>query len=532
MGKIFRYVLTAFICLTLVSARKHRLSLSNDSRKYIPLSTFGFYQGGILDVRLEDFKVTPENDTSIFGFSLDRTINDAMNPYLSNHPDRCILRDSITKQNGAEIFYFIMDLKNKKLKIKCDNDAVIHIYKNREEVPNVFAPNVKPRRKREKKFSSCDHYDFDILSYTNSHGTFYNANFSIWIASIGEEGLYNLYFHNCPNYNYGPEVMVDFTIEIVETNLSNYLSAGEMPLPALYCMMSVLFLLSGFFWVFLLRQSKHPVFKIHYMMSALVFLKAITLAFHGVNYHFIERLGVHLATWAVLFYVAHLLKGALLFVVLVLIGTGWTFIKHVLVPREKRLFMAIIPLQVLANVAGIILEESEEGTREHLAWWRIFILVDLLCCGCILFPVMWSIRHLQEVSLTDDKAAMNLKKLKLFRHFYVMVLCYIYMTRMIVVLLKMAVPFQYEWLNEMFKEMSTYVFFVLTAYKFRPASQNPYFIVDEDDDEMDQVISEVGALEGLSRVNSRRAKVPLVNLTEVTEEEKNALLNDKDYDFD
>jgi hypothetical protein len=348
------------------------------------------------------------------------------------------------------------------------------------------------------------------------------------VATVAEEGLYNLYFHSCPNYQPGTEVTVDFTIEIVEHNMSSFLSAGEMPLPALYFMMAILFLLSGMFWVFLLRQSRHPVFKIHYMMAVLVFLKAISLAFHGVNYHYIERLGVHIATWAVLFYVAHLLKGALLFIVLVLVGTGWTFIKHVLAPRDKRLFMAVIPLQVLANVAEIILEESEEGAREHLAWRNVFILVDLLCCGCILFPVVWSIRHLQEASQTDGKAAMNLRKLKLFRHFYVMIVCYIYSTRIIVYLLKITVPFQYGWLDEMFREMATYVFFVLTAYKFRPAAHNPYFALsddEDDDDEMDKVLTESGATEGLSRVNSRITKVPLQStLTEVTEEEKDALL--------
>ncbi|XP_044766777.1 protein GPR107 [Coccinella septempunctata] len=524
--EIFQRLFILLLFCALVSARNHTLTLNNDVRKYIALSTFGFYQGGILDVQLRNFRTDSENDTAMYGFSLDRTVNDAMNPYLNNHQERCILKQVITKQNGAEVLYFILDLKNKKLHVKCHEDAIVHIYKSRDEVQSLLETVVEQqqRRKRDKK-SPCAAYNFDIIAKTVKGVNYYSTNFTISIASIEEEGLYNLYFHNCPNYDQGQEVSVDFTIQIVETNLSNFLSAGEMPLPALYCMMSILFLLSGMFWVFLLRQSKHPVFKIHYMMAVLVFLKAISLAFHGVNYHYIQYLGVHIATWAVLFYIAHLLKGALLFVVLVLIGTGWTFIKHVLAPKEKRLFMAVIPLQVLANVAEIILEESEEGTKEHLAWRRIFILVDLLCCGCILFPVVWSIRHLQEVSLTDDKAAMNLKKLKLFRHFYVMIVCYIYTTRMIVYLLKMAVPFQYEWLDEMFREMSTYVFFVLTAYKFRPASHNPYFAVSDEDDDLDQAITESGALEGLSRVNSRKNKVSLLNMTEVTEEEKDALLN-------
>lgn len=58
----------------------------------------------------------------------------------------------------------------------------------------------------------------------------------------------------------------------------------------------------------------------------------------------------------------------------------------------------------------------------------------------------------------------------------------------------MTVPFQYEWLDELFRELATYIFFALTGYKFRPASANPYFTVnddispnDDDDDEMDVV---------------------------------------------
>ena len=40
------------------------------------------------------------------------------------------------------------------------------------------------------------------------------------------------------------------------------------------------------------------------------------------------------------------LKGALLFTTIVLIGTGYFFIKHVLSDRDKKIFMIVIPLQV------------------------------------------------------------------------------------------------------------------------------------------------------------------------------------------
>lgn len=256
----------------------------------------------------------------------------------------------------------------------------------------------------------------------------------MFVNTKEDEGLYNVYFHACPNYD--PDInknyYLAFNADIEENNNGNYLSATEMPLPVLYFMMSLLFFLSGLFWVYALRRSKHPVFKIHYLMGALVFLKSLSLMFHSINFHFIEIKGQHVEAWAILYYITHLLKGAVLFITIVLIGTGWTFIKHILSDKDKKIFMIVIPLQVLANVAEIIIEESEEGSLEHSTWRDIFILVDLLCCAAILFPVVWSIRHLQEASATDGKALVNLKKLKLFRQFYIMIVCYIYFTRIIV----------------------------------------------------------------------------------------------------
>lgn len=520
-----------FMCLfpITVFARIHELKIENDDRRYIALSTFGFYKGGYLSVHLNKFHPHPLNEKHVFGFSLDRTLSDAMNPYLDSHQDRCLLeepeRPETETPNSPPVVYFTMDLKNLKLNVTCSRKIpTLHVYLNQSYLPASSAyPGSQPEQAHsipsqvlraarsvpEEPQTLCSQLQLPMTADPNKE--YFNASFVMYVATEAEEGLYNLYFHSCPNYHEDTEAFISFTMEIEEKNRGNYLSAGEMPLPALYFMMAILFFLSGCFWVFILRHSKHPVYKILYLMAVLVFLKSLSLLFHGINFHFIQTKGAHVAAWAILFYVTHLLKGAVLFITIVLIGTGWTFIKYILSEKDKKIFMIVIPLQVLANVAEIIIEESEEGDIEHRMWREVFFLVDLICCGAILCPVVWSIRHLQEASETDGKAAINLRKLKLFRHFYIMIVCYIYFTRIIVYLLKMTVPFQYEWLDEMFREMATYVFYVLTGYKFRPTAANPYFQVnteeEDDDEEIDMVITETGLTEGLAKI-SRSLGVP------------------------
>ncbi|CAB1344228.1 unnamed protein product [Coregonus sp. 'balchen'] len=141
---------------------------------------------------------------------------------------------------------------------------------------------------------------------------------------------------------------------------------------------------------------------------------------------------------------------------------------------------------VLANIAYIIIESTEEGSSEYALWKEVLFLVDLICCGAILFPVVWSIRHLQEASSTDGKAAMNLEKLKLFRHYYVMIVVIFYFTRIIASAEVTVGIFQMQWE------------FTSSAHAF----QNPYLQLplDEEDIEIDAGVTESGMLEGVSKV--------------------------------
>ena len=64
-----------------------------------------------------------------------------------------------------------------------------------------------------------------------------------------------------------------------------------------------------------------------------------------INFYCIGVNGFEMETWAILYYAANFLKGALLFITIVLIGTGWAFVKHILNDKDKKIFMIVIPLQ-------------------------------------------------------------------------------------------------------------------------------------------------------------------------------------------
>lgn len=485
----------------------------------------------------------------LFGFSLDRTKNDGFSTYLEDQD----LHTCILQSRPAGVALLKLNFSTKKICITNATDVILpevvfSISNEQEKITTIQSPPAKteakqttPKRERrnadnppdknskeaqtEKKIktdeNSAHHEGKSNNNAENSQAKEVKSNaselcynikvdkgvasfqFAFNVTANSLEGLYSLYFHSCPKES-REQYPFNLKIDIIERNPDSFLSADEIPLPKLYISMALFFFLAGLVWVHILRKRRSDVFKIHWLMAALPFTKSLSLVFHAIDYHYIATQGYPIEGWAVVYYITHLLKGALLFITIALIGTGWAFVKHILSDKDKKIFMIVIPLQVLANVAYIIIESTEQGTTEYGLWKEILFLVDLLCCGAILFPVIWSIRHLQEASATDGKAAINLAKLKLFRHYYVMIVCFIYFTRIIAIFIKVAVPFKWKWMYELLDELATFVFIVLTGYKFRPASDNPYLQLPQDEDmddlEMEAVVTTTGATEGVKKV--------------------------------
>lgn len=331
-----------------------------------------------------------------------------------------------------------------------------------------------------------------------------SLNFTVSFTSSNEIGSYDLVFHNCL------KAPIDASILMVEKNGDNYLSLGEQPLAMLFFVFSLIYAGLAVVWGCHLRFSKAPVFRMHHLMFAMVIVKSISLMFHSINYYVIGRHGVQEEGWAVMYYIAHMTRGFLLIVTILMIGAGWTFIKHVFTLQEKQVFAIVIPLQVFANIATIVINETEQGATRLTLWNEIFTVVDLLCCAGVLFPVIWSIRHLRQAAQSDGKVAQNLRKLRLFRHFYILVICYIYFTRIIIYLLRMTTPFAWSWLVELFEQSVTLVFFVSVGCKFRPFNDNPYLQLPTSDDtedvvmqrfDVEQAWSQSGLADGVTRIH-------------------------------
>ncbi|KFO34374.1 Protein GPR107 [Fukomys damarensis] len=66
-------------------------------------------------------------------------------------------------------------------------------------------------------------------------------------------------------------------------------------------------------------------------------------------------------------------------------------------------------------------------------------------------------------------------------------------------------PFQWKWLHQLLDEMATLVFFVLTGHKFRPASDNPYLQLSQEDEdlEMESVVTTSGVMENMKKKSRR-----------------------------
>ena len=181
------------------------------------------------------------------------------------------------------------------------------------------------------------------------------------------------------------------------------------------------------------------------------------------------------------------------------------------------MILGVLVLQVINNIALVALTTETEGERAFDNWTAILHLVDIICCCTVLMPIIWQVNQLEqnmeqnqhkgkeegaseEDSFINDRFAdadefipedefedesedegvepipdaRMAAKLKLFRSFYMIVIAYIYMTRIVVYLFDSTLDYKHTWVTEFVIELTTLVFYCSIGYMFRPMNENPY----------------------------------------------------------
>jgi len=252
--------------------------------------------------------------------------------------------------------------------------------------------------------------------------------------------------------------------------------------------------------------KKVTVFAIHHLMSAVLGLKTLSIFFESVRYHYI-RVNGHAELWSFIYYGLTFVKGTFLFTVILLLGSGWSFFKPFLTPKERRVIYFVFILQIIDNIAVVVLTHETLGEQLYSDWSAILHLVDIISCCAILIPIVWQVNSLEqsleqqdaanavdgdgnkngnaapngEVVLDSESTRLH-EKLSLFRFFYLAVVAYIYFTRIVVYLIASSLSYNHTWWRYLIGEIGTLLFYVSIGMKFKPKVENEYSTVLQTED--------------------------------------------------
>lgn len=512
---------------------RHSFRVHNDPRPLIgPVGLpFGYYKNGEFEIKVFDFelKATGGDATSLDpkflegfwgGFYLSKFENEAtFNQYmehLANNVSHCsyqYFREGLGLDDGTDAMFEDADddyFDGVGESITADHGLLVPMNDPKKD----WKPNVKEFR-----------YTFHA----------------------GEEGLYFLLYQICPTDRIpeGIEIKSSFELDFHFRNYDtfhrpSYLTAGEMCLPMMYLFFTLSYSLCLFLWVYNIQQieagasglfeekGKPTVYPIHKLMAVLMVLKTLSVFFESARYHYIRVTG-HAEFWDFVYYVFTFMKGTMLFTVILLIGSGWSTMKPFLHEREKKVIFIVLILQVLNQLVMAIVSSETSGERLFGQWTALLHIIDIVCCCMVLLPIVWQVDALEksieipedhnkdddgdgnehdedtilfgapERSLDDlledgddsDKSRDKTKiiaRLKLFRSYYLLVVAYIYCTRILVYLFANLLNYRWLWVQHFTIEVISLAFYALSGLQFRPKIENAYSAVAADDD--DEEISE------------------------------------------
>lgn len=504
----FRWLLPLWLCLAgSVESLKHNFAVYQDGRTLIaPIGTpYGFLSGGCFGLEVFDYnlevghkhkkkdKKSKEQEEKQKAILKDVQAGFLLKRFASSSAFTRYEETYLTNSSHCVFEYFQGD--------DDDDSALPKEYSDNADITTAGSEGI-----------------FMRLHYSDANETWALAGGAVknYTFKEDEAGLYFLMYQVCPSTKEAAtaEIRSSFEIDFHYLNrdklgLDSFLTAGDMPLPTIYLYFFFSYLFCAVIWILNIRGiqrgregcfaaagERPKIYPIHHLMSALIVLKTLTVLFESVRYHYIRLTG-HAEFWTVVYYGLSFLKGTFLFTVILLIGSGWSYLKPCLTDREKKVIFVVLFLQVVDNIAMVVLSQETEGESDYAGWSVLLHVVDIVCCVVILVPIAWQVTTLEKTTQTEgmnqenhasrsEEAKRTLIKLKKFRAFYFLVVCYIYFTRIVIYLFSTVLDYRHTWVRYLVVELATLAFYGVTGLHMRPVPDNPYLSLSKDD-EVDEI---------------------------------------------
>jgi hypothetical protein len=347
----------------LIDAAKNTLDLDEDSRSAFSIETFAFSENGQLNI-------------DVYNYSL--YVNDVLSTDVRWG---FFIRSVISKTDGPAI----LALERQGIVSECSLDSdtagddLIFELSNSQKATN---------RGRSLHWGAGDDHEHERNDIHFSH-----------VFNESRIGRFDIEMIVClPKETASSSIELTGVVSttcfnIDSTGNRNYLPVGETYLPIFYFGISGLFAMAVVVWIYILVRRGANAIVVHYFMLVVLLFKTTSTASYAVHLWFISKLGQTLTVvgWDVVYYLFSFLNGGVMFVLILLIGSGWSYLKPKLNDRENYMLTIVIILQIVANVARIFVGESSPGSEDFLTWKDILAVVDIVCCALVLFPIIWSI---------------------------------------------------------------------------------------------------------------------------------------------
>lgn len=423
-----------FAVLVLASAVLGRHSFKINGENVLALKTFAFRDNGVAHIELNDVTFNPpvENETGKFGFLL-------FNTYAKDH--------------GLLLEQFL----------------------ERQYLEN---PSYCPSTVYDKSSDSED------LKGTTLHKPiffpWYNPQTPSSAVEIEKGGYYTLVFYRCtPSL---VQAKVGYELLNVYNGKQREIDAGEEHVGFLNFSFAFIFFALGVLWFGLMVRNRQGVHAIHWLMLILCVVKSLELLswsmFYWLSKHNFHHNFMRYTSW---FLVS--IRSCFLFMLIALLGSGWSLFSPVLSKNRKRVLFVVLILQLIVNFIHPFVVDEVVGAGNAVVWETILDLFDIICCCAVLLPSVWTIQNLEKASEDDEKAVTHLSRLRKFRDFYVVTIIYIYITRLIVPFVMIQVDYKKEWIHPLIEHCISSLYYLYTGFSFRPLKNDQYMrlAMDEDD---------------------------------------------------